>query len=188
MNNPSSSSSHNSWNDNDHDSLESYGSNDPHHHHKNTSHTNTDVEALVKKGIAREESRAVNRVRYIVLIVLVLAGITVSLLVYFLSIKSVWDQFNVQFAGQAGQIEMSFQRIASETLGAFASLRVAAMAEAMDKNDTWPMFTMSSFEKRAAVARRLSSCILIGIYPYIDNNETRQTYEAYTAQVGPVMM
>jgi hypothetical protein len=142
---------------------------------------------IIKKGIAREESKAVNRVRYVVLSVLLMAGFTVCFLVYFLSTKSVHDQIGTQFAGHSGQIQMSFERIASEKLGAFGALRVAAMAEATDKNATWPMFTMSFFEKRAAVARRLSLCILIGIYPWIDNT-TRIDYETYTAQVGPAMV
>jgi hypothetical protein len=141
-----------------------------------------------KKGIARKESQAVNRVRFMVLTVLILAGFLVCFLVYFLSNKSVKDQMMIQFQGQAGQIQMSFQRIATEKLGAFGSIRVAAMAEAIDKNDTWPKFTMSSFEQRAAVARRLSQCMLIGIYPWIDTNTTRNDFEAYAAQVGPTMV
>jgi hypothetical protein len=155
--------------------------------HRSTSDQENST-TMVKKGIAREESKAVNQVRLVVLTVLLCAGITVSLLVYFLSIKSVQDQFDGQYTGHTGQIQIAFERVATEKLGAFGALRVAAMAEAIDKKDTWPMFTMSSFEKRAAVARRLSLCVLIGIYPWIDTNTSRNDFETYAAQVGPTMV
>jgi hypothetical protein len=141
----------------------------------------------IKQEIAKEESKAVHRVRWIVLTVLVTAGMVVCFLVYFLSRNSVNDQYKVQFEGQAGQIQLMFQRIATEKFGAFGALRVAVMAEAIDKKDQWPMFTMSSFEKRATVARRLSQFMLMAIHPWVDRNN-RIAFEEYCAQVGPTMV
>jgi hypothetical protein len=140
-----------------------------------------------KKKIARDESKSVNRVRFMVLTVLIMSGCMICFFVYFLSKRSVNDKIVAQFSGHAGQIQFSFHCIATEKLGAFGSIRVAAMVDAIDKNDTWPLVTMSSFEKRASVARRLSQCILIGIYPWVDNT-TRKDFETYAAQVGPSMV
>jgi hypothetical protein len=80
-----------------------------------------------------------------------------------------------------------FQRIASEKFGAFSSLRVTAIAEAIDKKNQWPTFAMSSFEKQAAVARCLSQFMLIGIFPWVDI-DTHIEYKEYTAQVRPSMV
>jgi hypothetical protein len=139
-------------------------------------------------GLATKESKAVNRLRLLVFIVLLVAGITVCFLVFFLSMMSVYEQFKTQFTGQAEQIKLAFQRIPSEKIGSLGALRVAAMAEATDRNITWPLYAMSSFEKRAAVARRLSETIYIALYPIITDRSSRSQWERYAPKVGPKWM
>jgi hypothetical protein len=138
-------------------------------------------------GIATKESKAVNRLRATVLIVLQVAMVIVCLLVLVLSVSSIDEQMISQFVGQAEQIQFAFQRIQSEKLGSIGALRVAAMAECTDRNLTWPTYALSSFEKRATVARRLSETIYIGLYPVV-HDTNRSDWELYAAQAGPRWM
>lgn len=138
-------------------------------------------------GIATNESKAVNRLRLLVLFVLTLAGIAVCLIVYFLSINDVYDQFYSQYNGQAEQISLAFQRIPYEKFGSLGALRVSVMSESLDKNTSWPLYCMSSFEKRATVAMRLSETLSISINPFI-HETNRSIWEDWAAKVGPTWM
>jgi hypothetical protein len=142
------------------------------------------VDVAVSPGIASKESKAINRLRLLVLLVLLTAGTIVCILVYRLSMSSVYEQFSAQYQGQAEQIALAFQRIPLEKFGSLGALRLAIMAEADDKNVTWPFYYMSSFEKRSAVARRLSETLNVNILPLVADAD-RTAFEEYAAKVGP---
>jgi hypothetical protein len=97
------------------------------------------------------------------------------------------NEFEVQFRGVGERVTKTFDSIATERWGALGALRVAAMAEAIDKGSPWPFVTLSSFERRAATAKRLSNSLNIVIQPIV-TDESKEEWLDYVKEEAPIWM
>ena len=51
----------------------------------------------------------------------------------------------------------------------------------IERNATWPFVTLSSFQRRAAIARSLSGSLYLSVNHYVTDNE-REKWEKYVAE------
>jgi hypothetical protein len=130
---------------------------------------------------AKKETRAVFQLRVLVLLVLFLAAVAVSLVVYFITTQAEAAEFKAQYDGNAIKVLKSFQQIVAEKIGSISSLDVAFTSYARSKNDTWPYVTMNDFQQRAATARKLSDALFLEILPIVSDND-RLKYEKYSLE------
>jgi hypothetical protein len=131
--------------------------------------------------LAKKETRAVFQLRVLVLLVLFLAAVAVSLVVYFITTQAEAAEFKAQYDGNAIKVLKSFQQIVVEKIGSISSLDVAFTSSARSKNDTWPYVTMNDFQQRAATARKLSDALFLEILPIVSDND-RLKYEKYSLE------
>lgn len=78
--------------------------------------------------LAQRETRAVIRLRYLVILVLLMAGSAVSVVVYAISRNAEVDEFVTQYEGTSQKVLEAFQGIVSQKLGAISSVGVASIA------------------------------------------------------------
>jgi hypothetical protein len=134
-----------------------------------------------------KESRTIGRLRLAVFGALLLASIIVCVIIYSMTRKSETNEFEVQFRGAGERVTKAFDGIATDKWGALGALRVAAMSEAIDKKRPWPFVTLSSFERRAATAKRLSNSIDIALQPIV-TEKNKEKWLRYVKREGPKWM
>lgn len=117
--------------------------------------------------------------RLLVCLILLLAALAVSFMVYSLTYNSEAEQYVVQFDGAASKLEETFMDIANDKIGAAGALVVALVAHSIDHVRTWPFVTLSSFQRRAASTKEQSGALYIGINPIVKREE-RLEWENYT--------
>lgn len=123
--------------------------------------------------LAQNETAHVFRLRLAVFIVLFLAGLTVSIIVYFITDGSENEEAVVQYEGASEKIVEAFVGVADRFV-AVSSLGVASIAHGVDHIRTWPFVTLSSFQERSAAARSDSGALYVQINPLVtakDRNE-----------------
>jgi hypothetical protein len=81
-----------------------------------------------EQQLAHLETRAVFRLRFLVMLVLTIAGTAVSVVVYFIARNAELDEFLTQYEGTSQKVLEAFQGIVSQKIGAISSLSVAAIA------------------------------------------------------------
>ena len=81
-----------------------------------------------EQQLAQRETRAVFRLRFLVMLVLQIAGIAVSFVVYFIARNAELDEFLTQYEGTSQKVLEAFQGIVSQKIGAISSLGVASIA------------------------------------------------------------
>ena len=144
----------------------------------NTQNSNGDGNSS-EEELARKETRAVFRLRVLVILVLFLAAMAVSLAVFFITRRAEKDEFETQFEGSAEKVLSSFGDIVETKIGAAGSLALAITTHVSETNKTFPFATVDSFRQKAAAARSLSEAIAFCTFPYI-TNETRSDWESYS--------
>ena len=127
----------------------------------NSSSNNEDDMDNIESQLTEKKSRAVNRLRACVVLVLALASLGVSITVYMLSRKADVEAFEIQYEGNVDKILDSFSTIFTEHVGAISGLANAATAHSADHNTSWPYQTLSNFHGRAGNARKLSRALHI---------------------------
>jgi class 3 adenylate cyclase len=138
--------------------------------------------AIPKDQLAENETRAVFKLRVLVLLALLLAAIAVSLVVYFITSNSEEDEFQGQYEGHATKVLESFEDIIELKMEALAALGVGLTSYARGQNGTsWPFVTMNDFQQRAASARSLSNALFLQVLPIV-SDENRNAWEEYSLQ------
>jgi hypothetical protein len=139
-------------------------------------------------SLSHVETRQVDVLRNIVIVILVLSAIGIVMAVYFLTKSAQTDQFNTQYEGAASKILSSFETVIGK-IGSVYSIGVAATIEGMAKRNmiienttvtTWPFVALDSFEQRAASARTLSRALLVSFQPIVSQGD-RELWEIYSA-------
>ena len=125
------------------------------------SSSNEDDMDIIESQLTEKKSRAVNRLRACVVLVLVLASLGVSITVYMLSRKADVEAFEIQYEGNVDKILDAFTTIFTEHVGAISGLANAATAHSADHSTIWPYQTLSNFHGRAGNARKLSRALHI---------------------------
>lgn len=90
--------------------------------------SNKSEEASSDERLAKKETLAVFRLRLAVFVVLLLAAVAVSVIVYFIAATAESDEYKAQFEGAAKIIERTFIDIVESRLSAVSSLGVAIVA------------------------------------------------------------
>lgn len=129
--------------------------------------------------LTQKEIKEVRRYRCMVLGILVATSVIVCIVVFMRASRGQESDLDNQFNDVADQVSKAFQEIVTTKLTALGSLRLAIMAEAIDKDYQWPNVTISSFEKRAASALKLSGSIFIGLYPIVETSRIKQWDQYY---------
>jgi hypothetical protein len=128
--------------------------------------------------LGQQETNNVLRLRLIVFLVLLLAAVAVSVIVYFITTGAEREEADSQFAGAAEKVLEAFLDIVNSKLGAVSSVGVAAIAHGVDHTRTWPFVTLSSFQQRSATARSLSDALYVHINPIVEE-EDRAAWEEF---------
>lgn len=121
------------------------------------------------------------RLRVLVFLVLLLAALVVSLVVYFITDKAQDSEMEAGFQGSALKVLDSFQEIVEQKVGAVASLAVTFTAFARSHNNTWPFVTMNDFQQQAASARGLSNSLFLELLPIV-TDKNRLAWEKYALE------
>ncbi len=128
--------------------------------------------------IGKKETRFVQYMRLLVLIVLAGSMAGAGYAVYWFLDNSETDDFKEDFAADASKVMASIGQNLDRTLTALDSFSVTTVSYAKDTNSTWPRVTIPDFEVRAAKIRALSKAVYLTIYMLIERDQ-RDEWEAY---------
>lgn len=106
--------------------------------------TATSREEEIKVELAKRETIIVTRLRILVFLVLLLAAISVSLVVYYITTQAENQESDNQYETAADKVLEQFVEGAKIRLGAVASLAVAVVAHGVDHQVGWPFVTVVS--------------------------------------------
>jgi uncharacterized membrane protein len=140
--------------------------------------------AKEKMELAKKETLAVFRLRFIVFIVLLLAAIVVVVIVFYVTAGAEDEEFQSQYEGASDKVLQAFIDIVDSKLAAVSSLGVAAIAHGIDHRNngtrtrTWPFVTLSRFQQRSAAARDQSGSLFVHINPMVYASD-RQEWEEF---------
>jgi hypothetical protein len=143
-------------------------------HNKNKS-----VNRPEQEIIAKEEDKAVFRLKLLVLTVLVLSTIGVALVVYLYTSGAEKNDFEAQFTGDSTKIFESIGSTLELTLGAVDSFLVGLVSFARFTNATWPHVTLPDYAVRVAKIRSLSKAVLVTQYHFVTDGQ-RAKWESYS--------
>jgi hypothetical protein len=132
--------------------------------------------ATIKNGLAKAETKQVFRLRVLVVSLLIAAATSISVTIYYITRTAEIEEFEAQYYGSAEKIIDALQEVLVK-MAAVSGLAVAATADTqatraqgVDAEDDllWPLFTMTSFQERAANAKAQSGAIYVSINPIVD--------------------
>ena len=147
--------------------------------HKST--TDNEDSSDSKPRLARKETIHVFRLRGLVFLVLAIAAVTVSLIVYRIMWEAEQSNFEQQYASAAEKIETAFLDIINVHMSAISSLGVAIIAHGRDDaTQKWPYVTVTSFQERATTAREQSGVLYVHLNPEVQPSK-RAEWEMFAA-------
>jgi len=137
-----------------------------------------------RETIAKQETKAVFRLKLLVLLLLTFFAVGTALAVFYYTTGSEQDQFEDQFKDDAHKVLEAVGSSLDKTFGAFDSLAVAAVSYARSTNQTWPNVTLPDFGMRAAKVLELSDGVItVNICPFV-TPEQRAGWEEYASVEG----
>jgi hypothetical protein len=142
-------------------------------HKNNQECCETDYETL-----ARKETKVVNALRGLVLVLLLVMSTLTSVGVYLYTSNEEKQDFEVGYKANAERIIESFHNAVVQQLGAMNSMATAITSHALDTNQTFPFVTISNFEIRGSDLRVQSDATSIHWMPLV-TDETRVAWEGY---------
>lgn len=140
----------------------------------------------VRQTLTGSDTKNVQRLRYITLLIMFVIAIGVSLLVFALENTTEMEEFQTQYTSAANKLISSFNSIV-ERAGSVSSMANVATISAYDQsqsdpsNRSWPFVTLTAFEKHASVARLISGALYVSMEPLVTNDE-RLEWEVYVTQ------
>ena len=129
-------------------------------------------------AIAKEESRALSMVRFVVFFILnaVTAGVAVG--VYFYVSNTETSSFEDDFRDSSDKAFDAIGSVFDQSLGASDSLMGMMVSIQEHDNTSWPFVTLPDFAVKAQKLLTLSRASVIGIYPRVLHQD-RAEWEAY---------
>jgi hypothetical protein len=131
-------------------------------------------------AIAHKETKAVGRLKLVVLAVLIVSAVAVSITVHSYIKKSEEKVFVGEFADDANKVLESIGSTIDKTLRAFDSVEVAFQTIVAATNQTWPFVTIPNFARIMANVLALSDAIHIDLIPVVDPS-LRDEWEEYAS-------
>lgn len=129
--------------------------------------------------VARRETKAVFGVRFLIFIMLLLAALAVSIIVYLITSRAEQQEYETQYEGAYKKVMSSFADIVKIKLGGISTLGVAVMAHgdttaaaaAAEGIPTttggFPFVTLPRFQQRAAAIRSQSGALYLHVNPMV---------------------
>ncbi|KAG7348786.1 family 3 adenylate cyclase [Nitzschia inconspicua] len=136
-----------------------------------------------KLELSGQETKYVNRLRYLVLFVLTLVAIAISCLVYFLVDAATISEMESGYERAVGHVTDAFQEIRDVRISSLATLAIAANAHGQDHETVWPFVSLSFFQERAYIPSLQSGVLQVSIAPFVSDNYTAD-WEAYIVGDG----
>lgn len=135
-----------------------------------------------KQGeIAKNETKAVLHLKFVVLIVLVCSAICVAVIVYKYTAGSEESLFEYQFRDDSSKVLEAIGSSLDKTLGTFDSLAVTLVSSARAANESWPFVTLPDFGVRVSKLLPLSNAVSINVLPVVTPGQ-RLAWEEYSLQ------
>jgi hypothetical protein len=131
--------------------------------------------------IAKAETKAVLRIKLVVLMVLVSSTIGVASSVYAYIARSEERLFRTQFEDNAKKILQAVGSSLDKTLGSFDSVAVTLVSHASATGQRWPFVTLPNFAVRMSKVLPLTDAININLVPIVTQAQ-RAEWEAYSVQ------
>ena len=136
-------------------------------------------ETRLSMYLAKKETRSINLLKIIVIIILLTATALASVLVYKFSSKDETNAFESTFNEYSNQIIAAVQNGAQHKLEAIGSLAEIVQAHAINSNSTWPFVTVPFFEEHVLATRSLTEAYGILFFPIV-TLENRKAWEQYS--------
>ncbi|CAB9513649.1 Receptor-type guanylate cyclase gcy [Seminavis robusta] len=151
--------------------------------HDKSSPTSNAEEATAKKEeqVAQPETLAVRISWALVLLVMVGAAVTVSLLVYLYMKQDQETALEDNFYDLANRLVEGFHANTKLRCQTLDMMSLVVTSAAMSSQQSWPLVTMDDFEAIATAARTMAGSDYLGLVSYV-TNETRKDWEYYTTQ------
>jgi hypothetical protein len=151
-----------------------------------TSTSQSEVGTLAKKdedhhGIGQEETKAVFRIKMVVMTVLLLCTTIVAASVYSHLSHTEETKFVHSFADDGKKIVDAIGVSLDKTLGVLDSLAILFVSYSLVDNQIWPFVTMPDFAVRMAKLLPLTDAISINVLPVV-TPKNRKKWEAYTTE------
>ena len=127
-------------------------------------------------ALENKKTAAVNRLRMLVIVVLVIASFGVSFTVFILSRKADQESFEIQYDGTVDKIFEVFTEVFDQ-IGAISGLGLDITAYSEDHNTTWPYQTISNIHGRGGNARTLSGALYISINHLVKETQKKEWEE-----------
>jgi hypothetical protein len=141
-------------------------------------------EATMDEGaalIGKQETAAVWRIKFIVLLVLVASTSAVAATAYTYLSSNQEAQFRKQFQEDSSKVLAAIGVSLDKTFGLLDSVAVSWVSVARMTNQTWPFVTMPDFAVRMAKLVPLTDAMNLVILPIVAPDK-RQAWEEYAAQ------
>ena len=133
-----------------------------------------------KELLAKNETKAIRRLRVVVLLVLLAVATIVCFFSYRFVSSNQNEEFVNAFTEQATQVLQQFQINAQRRVGAIENLASSITSHARHTNSTWPNVTLPDFERRAGlVANELAKVMSIILVPVVTDSN-RNEWEEYS--------
>lgn len=129
--------------------------------------------------LAQRETRAVNRLRTILAVVLVTTATLVAVFVYIFTSHSERNGFQSTFDSYSHLIEDKVQTNARGRLEAIGALAASIQAYALNTDSKWPFVTMPFFEDRVTSMQSVLDAYGILLFPIV-KDENRTAWEEYS--------
>jgi hypothetical protein len=147
----------------------------------------SDSSDAIQNRLAKSETKAIAAQKLIVVLIMMIASITVSYLVYAITRKAERDDFIGNFNSAAEKVKISFEGLVQQ-MGSISSIGMAATIYSLDRPDfRFPFMALSSFSERTSTAKALSGTLLVSLDPLV-TDEDREKYEAYSTKNGKIWM
>jgi hypothetical protein len=130
------------------------------------------------KTLARRETKVVNVLRVLVLVLLFVTATLTSVGVYFYLSNDETQNFESGYQANAQRIVESFHDAVERRLGAINSMATAITSYSLDAKQTFPFVTIPNFELRGSDLRVQADATGILWMPLV-TDETRDAWEEY---------
>jgi hypothetical protein len=119
-----------------------------------------------------------SRLRSCVILMFVYLTVAMPTLMYIATRNTEVDDFESEFASLSDQVVSRFEAKLGSTLYAIDSMSIAATADALQTNSSWPFVTMRDFDLLCASSLVLADVLFMSINPLVELEE-RQDWEGY---------
>lgn len=136
----------------------------------------------IKEALTREETKAVFRLRIMVLTLLILAASAVTYTVYHIIYAAQVQDFENNYIAVSEKIAARLNEI-TNSLPAVARLGVTISESALKglppgEEPSWPFVTLEGFQDRAITARALSGSLYLSVNPIV-NTSSFEAWDEY---------